>query len=153
MKISSRNAISSLLLLGLFLNISIYLIAGLLLNKQNFLDSLSFFVSDTLFSIIFHVFTFGAALIPYVILGIIWKERGNLNHKYTTAGLIGALTFIVLNNIFFYGVYFMDLFSDDPSSTGGLAFFAYLFYTPFVAIFGYLIGKGIYGLRNKLNKS
>jgi hypothetical protein len=151
MEIFNKNPLKKLLLLGLFLNVFIYLVTGPLLNMKFFFEILPLFFSDILFSAIFFIYAFGIALIPYVILGILWKN--SQGEENVMAGLKGVLIFIVINNIFFYGVYFMDLFSDDPSSTGGLAFFAYLFYTPFVAIIGYVIGKGVYRLRNKSNKS
>ena len=113
---------------------------------KNFFGFLSFVINDIFFVLAFFLYAFGIAIIPYAILGVLWKN--SLVEENVIAGLKGMLTFIVLNNIFFYGVYFMDLFSDDSSSTGGLAFFAYLLYSPFVALIGYVIGKGVYRLFN-----
>lgn len=152
MEIFKKNPLRNLLLLGLFLNVFICLITGPILNMNNFLEILPLIITDTLLMIAVSLLALGIALIPYAILGFVWKRAENVDNKYAISGLMGALTFIVINNVFFYFFYFLDLFSDDPSSTGGLAIFAYLFYAPIVAVIGYFIGKGVYRLRNKLNK-
>jgi hypothetical protein len=147
----NQNPLKRMLLLGLFLNVFILLVTGPILNMKNFFGFLSFVINNIFFVLAVFLLAFAIAIVPYAILGVLWKN--SLGEEKVIAGLKGVLTLVVLNNIFFYGVYFMDLFGENPSSTGGLAFFAYLFYTPFVGLVGYLIGKGVYKLRNKSNKS
>jgi len=87
--------------------------------------------------------------IPFIVVAALIKITQNT--KYIP-GNIGAVIAVFGVSIFFNIIYWLDLTSESPSSTGGLIFFFLPFYGCLSIPFGYVIGHGIGLFINSLFK-
>lgn len=93
-------------------------------------------------------------VLPYLILSILAVETlGKLNIKKRRSkeyGIISSYLLILVFQIFINIIYWLDIFSDNPSSTGGLIFLSYLSGSLFLGGIGYVIGWSLGNLVKKI---
>jgi len=122
-------------------------IVGLLKGGiEEFVNSWKFWASDLVIGIFEKNFLpyFLIDLFPYLILALMeiftsirQKGKWELSKKY---GLITAYLLVVSGHIFIYTIIFLDLYSEDPSSTASLGILAFPPYAAVVGSLGFIFG-------------